>query len=221
MAKPKRPGARAQRRSAAAAAIEPGTSRDPAPNLSAQRPAMGARTALAAAIRRGWRTPLLRPGKLGGDGGRENAVAVVERPVADDLGRSERPDCGGRDLSVIDHSAASIALDLAVAPWNYPLMMVAWKIAPALAAGNTVVLKPSEQTPLTALRLAELASDIFPAGVLNLVFGRGPTVGSPLVTHPKVRMVSLTARSPPVRTSFPAPPTASNACTWNWAAKPR
>ena len=79
-----------------------------------------------------------------------------------------------------------------IAPWNYPLMMVAWKIAPALAAGNTVVLKPSEQTPLTALRLAQLASEIFPAGVLNLVFGRGPTVGSPLVTHPKVRMVSLT-----------------------------
>jgi aminobutyraldehyde dehydrogenase len=79
-----------------------------------------------------------------------------------------------------------------IAPWNYPLMMVAWKIAPALAAGNTVVLKPSEQTPLTALRLVELAKDIFPAGVLNLVFGRGQTVGNPLVTHPKVRMVSLT-----------------------------
>ncbi|WP_321850777.1 gamma-aminobutyraldehyde dehydrogenase [Pseudomonas paraveronii] len=79
-----------------------------------------------------------------------------------------------------------------IAPWNYPLMMVAWKIAPALAAGNTVVLKPSEQTPLTALRMVELASEIFPAGVLNLVFGRGPTVGSPLVNHPKVRMVSLT-----------------------------
>ncbi|WP_447341430.1 aldehyde dehydrogenase family protein, partial [Mycobacterium tuberculosis] len=67
-----------------------------------------------------------------------------------------------------------------IAPWNYPLMMVAWKIAPALAAGNTVVLKPSEQTPLTALRLAELASDIFPAGVFNVVFGRGQTVGQPL-----------------------------------------
>src|SRR5471032_3303944 len=79
-----------------------------------------------------------------------------------------------------------------IAPWNYPLMMVAWKIAPALAAGNTVVLKPSEQTPLTALRLVELAAEIFPAGVLNLVFGRGQTVGNPLVTHPKVRMVSLT-----------------------------
>ena len=79
-----------------------------------------------------------------------------------------------------------------IAPWNYPLMMVAWKIAPALAAGNTVVLKPSEQTPLTALRLAQIAAEIFPAGVLNIVFGKGPSVGAPLVTHPKVRMVSLT-----------------------------
>ncbi|KDO01521.1 gamma-aminobutyraldehyde dehydrogenase [Pseudomonas donghuensis] len=83
-----------------------------------------------------------------------------------------------------------------IAPWNYPLMMVAWKIAPALAAGNTVVLKPSEQTPLTALRLAQLASDIFPAGVLNILFGRGPSVGMPLVNHPKVRMVSLTGSIP-------------------------
>jgi len=79
-----------------------------------------------------------------------------------------------------------------IAPWNYPLMMVAWKIAPALAAGNTVVLKPSEQTPLTALRLAQIAAGIFPAGVLNVVFGKGPSVGAPLVSHPKVRMVSLT-----------------------------
>jgi aminobutyraldehyde dehydrogenase len=79
-----------------------------------------------------------------------------------------------------------------VAPWNYPLMMAAWKIGPALAAGNTVVLKPSEQTPLTALLLAELAADIFPAGVLNVITGRGPTVGQPLVSHDKVAMVSLT-----------------------------
>ncbi|MEG0965092.1 MAG: gamma-aminobutyraldehyde dehydrogenase [Pseudomonas sp.] len=83
-----------------------------------------------------------------------------------------------------------------IAPWNYPLMMVAWKIAPALAAGNTVVLKPSEQTPLTALRLAQLAAELFPAGVLNILFGRGPSVGTPLVTHPKVRMVSLTGSIP-------------------------
>ncbi|NHV08781.1 aminobutyraldehyde dehydrogenase [Cronobacter turicensis] len=79
-----------------------------------------------------------------------------------------------------------------IAPWNYPLMMAAWKLAPALAAGNCVVLKPSEITPLTAFKLAELAKDIFPAGVLNVVFGRGQTVGDPLTGHEKVRMVSLT-----------------------------
>ena len=79
-----------------------------------------------------------------------------------------------------------------IAPWNYPLMMLAWKVAPALAAGNTVVLKPSEQTPLTALRLGELVAELLPAGVLNILFGKGPSVGTPLVTHPKVRMVSLT-----------------------------
>ncbi|MEE1947798.1 gamma-aminobutyraldehyde dehydrogenase [Pseudomonas alcaligenes] len=83
-----------------------------------------------------------------------------------------------------------------IAPWNYPLMMAAWKLAPALAAGNCVVLKPSEQTPLTALKLAELIAPIFPTGVVNLVFGRGPSVGQPLVTHPKVRMVSLTGSIP-------------------------
>ncbi len=79
-----------------------------------------------------------------------------------------------------------------IAPWNYPLMMAAWKMAPVLAAGNTVVLKPSEQTPLTALRLAELASEIFPRGIINVICGRGESVGAPLVEHPLVRMVSLT-----------------------------
>jgi aminobutyraldehyde dehydrogenase len=79
-----------------------------------------------------------------------------------------------------------------IAPWNYPLMMAAWKIAPALAAGNTVVLKPSEQTPLSSLLLAQVAAEIFPKGVLNVICGRGPSVGQPLVEHPKVAMVSLT-----------------------------
>jgi 1-pyrroline dehydrogenase len=79
-----------------------------------------------------------------------------------------------------------------IAPWNYPLMMAIWKIGPALAAGNTVVLKPSELTPLTALRLAELASDILPPGVLNVVTGQGETAGAALVEHPDVAMVSLT-----------------------------
>ncbi|HEX9181912.1 MAG TPA: gamma-aminobutyraldehyde dehydrogenase [Burkholderiales bacterium] len=79
-----------------------------------------------------------------------------------------------------------------VAPWNYPLMMAAWKAAPALAAGNAVVLKPSEQTPLTSLRLAQLAAEIFPKGVFNIIAGRGDSVGAPLIEHPQVRMVSLT-----------------------------
>jgi acyl-CoA reductase-like NAD-dependent aldehyde dehydrogenase len=79
-----------------------------------------------------------------------------------------------------------------IAPWNYPLMMAAWKIGPALAAGNTVVLKPSEWTPLTALRLAELAQDIFPPGVFNVITGDGEPVGAGLVRHPQVAMVSIT-----------------------------
>jgi aminobutyraldehyde dehydrogenase len=79
-----------------------------------------------------------------------------------------------------------------IAPWNYPLMMAVWKIGPALAAGNTQVMKPSEQTPLTMLRFAELAADVVPAGVLNVVTGDGIPVGERIVTHPDVRLVSLT-----------------------------
>jgi 1-pyrroline dehydrogenase len=79
-----------------------------------------------------------------------------------------------------------------VAPWNYPLMMAVWKFAPALAAGNTSVLKPSEQTPLSTLRFAQLAADTIPAGVLNIISGDGEPVGAGIVRHPDVRMVSLT-----------------------------
>jgi aminobutyraldehyde dehydrogenase len=79
-----------------------------------------------------------------------------------------------------------------ITPWNYPLMMAVWKIAPALAAGNVCVLKPSEQTPLTTLRLAELAREIFPPGVLNVITGEGEPVGAGIVRHPDIRMVSLT-----------------------------
>ena len=85
-----------------------------------------------------------------------------------------------------------IGVIASIAPWNYPLLMAAWKTAPALAAGNTVVLKPSEQTPLTALAFAQVAAEILPKGVLNVVCGRGATVGQPLVEHPLVRMVSVT-----------------------------
>ncbi len=79
-----------------------------------------------------------------------------------------------------------------IAPWNYPLMMAAWKLAPALAGGNTVVIKPSEHTPLTALMLARTIAEIFPEGVVNVVVGRGATVGDALINHPKVAMASLT-----------------------------
>ena len=79
-----------------------------------------------------------------------------------------------------------------IAPWNYPLMMAVWKLAPALAAGNVQVMKPSEQTPLSLLRFVELAQDAIPAGVLNVVTGDGVPVGERIVTHPDVRLVSLT-----------------------------
>ena len=79
-----------------------------------------------------------------------------------------------------------------IAPWNYPLNMATWKVGPALATGNTVVLKPSELTPLTAIRLAELSADIFPPGVFNVVMGQGETAGAALVAHPDVAMVSVT-----------------------------
>ncbi len=79
-----------------------------------------------------------------------------------------------------------------IAPWNYPLMMAAWKLAPALAGGNTIVIKPSEQTPLTTLKLAKIVAGIFPEGVVNVVVGRGATTGNALISHPKIAMVSLT-----------------------------
>jgi aminobutyraldehyde dehydrogenase len=85
-----------------------------------------------------------------------------------------------------------IGVVASIAPWNYPLMMAAWKMAPALAAGNTIVLKPSEQTPLTALKLATLLAELFPPGVANIICGRGNTVGAPLVARPEVAMISLT-----------------------------
>src|SRR5579875_2713010 len=82
-----------------------------------------------------------------------------------------------------------------ITPWNYPLLLAVTKLAPALAAGNAVVLKPSEQAPLTALHLARLAEPILPAGVLNVVTGDGAVAGAALVTHPDVDVVSLTGGS--------------------------
>jgi betaine-aldehyde dehydrogenase len=83
-----------------------------------------------------------------------------------------------------------------ITPWNYPLMMAIWKIGPALAAGNTVVLKPAETTPLTTLLFAEWCADLLPSGVLNAIGGHGEPTGVELVNHPDVEMISLTG-SPP------------------------
>src|SRR6187431_2908763 len=80
-----------------------------------------------------------------------------------------------------------------IVPWNYPLMMTTWKLAPALAAGCSIVLKPDSQTPLTALRMAELASEVgFPPGALNVVPGPGKTIGTHLVKHPGVDKIAFT-----------------------------
>ncbi len=79
-----------------------------------------------------------------------------------------------------------------IAPWNYPLMMMAWKLAPAVGGGNTVVFKPSEQTPLTALKLARILAEELPEGVVSVITGRGQTVGNYLINHPGVDMISLT-----------------------------
>jgi 1-pyrroline dehydrogenase len=79
-----------------------------------------------------------------------------------------------------------------IAPWNYPFMMAVWKIGPALAAGNTVVLKPSELTPLSSLLMAEWSADLFPPGVFNVLCGQGEDAGAPLVADPRVALVSLT-----------------------------
>ena len=82
-----------------------------------------------------------------------------------------------------------------ILPWNFPLLLIAWKLAPALAAGNTVVMKPAEQTPLSALELANDLRDLLPAGVFNVVTGYGPDVGAPLASHPDVRKVAFTGET--------------------------
>ena len=85
-----------------------------------------------------------------------------------------------------------IGVVASIAPWNYPLYMATWKLGPALATGNTVVLKPSARTPLTALAFAEILADILPPGVVNVLSGSGEQIGDALVSHPKVRMVAIT-----------------------------
>jgi aminobutyraldehyde dehydrogenase len=85
-----------------------------------------------------------------------------------------------------------IGVVASIAPWNYPLMMMAWKLAPAIGGGNTVVMKPSEQTPLTALKMARILADVLPEGVANVIVGQGASVGNALINHAGVDMISLT-----------------------------
>ncbi len=82
-----------------------------------------------------------------------------------------------------------------IIPWNFPLLMLSWKLPPALAAGNCVVLKPAEQTPSTATLLMEKIADIFPPGVINIIHGFGPEAGKPLASHPKVDKVAFTGET--------------------------
>ncbi|MEO8469696.1 MAG: gamma-aminobutyraldehyde dehydrogenase [Chloroflexota bacterium] len=128
-------------------------------------------------------------------------VAAVDMPViADNLrffaGAARNLEGKASNEYIADRTSIirrePVGVIASIAPWNYPLMMAGWKIGPALAAGNTVVLKPSARTPLTAVKLAELAADIFPPGVLNVVTGTGDAIGPALVAHPKVGMISVT-----------------------------
>ena len=107
-----------------------------------------------------------------------------------------------------------------VTPWNYPLMMAIWKIAPALAAGNTVVLKPSDTTPASTLLLAEVAAEFLPPGVFNVVCGDRDT-GRALVSHPPRSWWRSPARSGPGWRSPRRRATTSSGCTSSWAARRR
>ena len=128
-------------------------------------------------------------------------IAAVDLPVvADNLrffaGAARNVDGKAANEYVADRLSIirrePIGVVASIVPWNYPLMMAGWKIGPALAAGNTVVLKPSARTPLTAIKLAEIAADILPPGVLNVLIGTGDEIGPALVAHPKVGLISLT-----------------------------
>ncbi len=85
-----------------------------------------------------------------------------------------------------------VGIVASIAPWNYPLMMMAWKLAPALAGGNCIVFKPSEQTPLTCLKMAKLLAQILPSGVVNIILGQGASIGNHLINHEGIQMVSIT-----------------------------
>jgi 1-pyrroline dehydrogenase len=133
--------------------------------------------------------------------GKPIPAAIDEMAVSSDLFRFFAGACrvpeGLAVTEYLDGHTSMVRRDpvgvvASIAPWNYPLYMAAWKLGPALATGNTVVLKPSARTPLSALRFAEIVADQLPAGVLNVLSGSGSAMGDLLVANPKVRMVSIT-----------------------------
>ncbi len=133
--------------------------------------------------------------------GKPVQAAIDEMAVASDLFRFFAGACrvpeGLAVTEYVDGKTSMVRRDpvgvvASIAPWNYPLYMAAWKLGPALASGNTCVLKPASRTPLSALRFAEVVGEALPAGTLNVITGSGSVMGDMLVAHPKVRMVSIT-----------------------------
>jgi len=133
--------------------------------------------------------------------GKPVAAAIDEMAVASDLfrffaGAARVMDGLAANEFLAGHTSIirrdPIGVVASIAPWNYPLYMASWKLGPALATGNTVVLKPSVRTPLSALRFAEILAEHLPPGVVNVLSGSGAAIGDDLVGHPKVRMVSIT-----------------------------
>ncbi len=133
--------------------------------------------------------------------GKVLSYAIDEMAVAVDLFRFFAGACRQLEGKAVTEYLAGhtslfrrdpIGVVASIAPWNYPMYMAAWKLGPALATGNTVVLKPSARTPLTALAFAKIAAEFLPPGVLNVLSGSGAEMGDDLVTHPKVRMISVT-----------------------------
>ena len=105
--------------------------------------------------------------------------------------------------SVTDLDAATVSMEIheplgvvgQIIPWNFPLLMMAWKVAPAIAAGNAVVLKPAEQTPVSVMVWMDLVKEVIPAGVVNVVNGFGPEAGKPLATHPDIKKIGFTGET--------------------------
>ncbi len=99
------------------------------------------------------------------------------------------------DTTVAYHFHEPLGVVGQIIPWNFPILMAVWKLAPALAAGNAIVLKPAEQTPWSILKLAELVGDLLPPGVLNIVNGFGVEAGKPLASNPRIAKIAFTGET--------------------------